>query len=75
VRDPSRSVATVRQPLPNAMYRVELDDGRCLTAHVAGPARALLTRLVAGDRVEVEVSPFDGGECRIVGRSPGSRGR
>ena len=73
--DPSRAMAIVRQRLPNGMYRVELPGGRMLTAHVTGPARATLTRLVAGDHVDVEVAPFDGGECRIVGRAPGARGR
>ena len=73
--EPARAVAVVRGRLPNAMYRVELEGGRTLTAHVAGPARAMLTRLVAGDRVEVEVSSVDGGECRIVGRPRGERGR
>lgn len=67
--------AFVRQVLPNAMYRVEIEGGRHLRAHVAGDARALLTRLVAGDEVLVETSPLDAGECRIVGRPTGARGR
>jgi translation initiation factor IF-1 len=57
------------------MYRVEAEGGRLLRAHVAGAARALLTRLVPGDEVLVEVSPLDAGECRIVGRPRGARGR
>jgi translation initiation factor IF-1 len=57
------------------MFRVEIESGRTLTAHVAGDARARLTRLVPGDEVLVEVSPVDGGECRILGRAPGARGR
>ncbi len=68
-------MAIVRQVLPNAMYRVELTGGRALDAHLAGDARALLTRLVPGDQVEVEVSPVDTGICRIVGRPRGTRGR
>jgi translation initiation factor IF-1 len=72
---PSRIVAVVRERLPNAMFRVELPGGRSATAHVAGEARARLTRLVAGDAVLVEVSEFDAHACRIVGRAPGARGR
>lgn len=57
------------------MFRVETGGGRLLRAHLAGDARALLTRLVAGDEVLVEVSPLDTNECRILGRPPGARGR
>jgi translation initiation factor IF-1 len=70
-----RRHAVVRERLPNAMYRVELEGGRRLLAHLAGDARALLTRLVAGDQVMVETSRTDRGACRIVGRAPGARGR
>ncbi len=72
---PSRLLAVVREVLPNAMYRVELPGGQSLAAHVAGDARARMTRLIGGDRVEVERSPYDTGVCRIVGRAPGARGR
>jgi translation initiation factor IF-1 len=57
------------------MYRVEIEGGRLLRAHVAGEARAFLTRLVPGDEVLVEVSALDAGECRIVGRPRDARGR
>ena len=67
--------ATVRERLPNSMYRVELEGGVKLLAHLAGDARALLTRLVEGDQVLVEPSRTDNGTCRIVGRAPGTRGR
>ena len=70
-----RRPAVVRERLPNSMFRVELEGGRQLTAHLAGDARATLTRLVTGDEVLVEVSDLDRGECRIVGRAPGARGR
>ncbi len=73
--DVARVKAVVRQLLPNAMVRVELAGGRGLTGHVAREARALLTRLVPGDEVEVEVSRYDDGVCRIVGRPRGTRGR
>ena len=67
--------ATVRELLPNSMVRVEVEGGRKLVAHVAGDARATLTRLVPGDLVLVESSPTDRGIGRIVGRQAGSRGR
>lgn len=73
--DKARVTALVRELLPNAMVRVELPGGRGLTGHVAREARALLTRLVPGDEVLVEVSEFDSGLCRIVGRPRGTRGR
>ena len=67
--------AVVRERLMNSMYRVELEGGIRLVAHVSGDARAVLTRLVSGDEVLVELSRSDCGECRIVGRAPGVRGR
>jgi translation initiation factor IF-1 len=73
--DQARITAIVKELLPNAMVRVELPGGRGLTGHVAREARALLTRLVPGDEVDVEVSEFDSGLCRIVGRPRGTRGR
>jgi translation initiation factor IF-1 len=73
--DQARVTAVVRELLPNAMVRVELPGGRDLMGHVAREARALLTRLVPGDEVDVEVSTFDAGICRIVGRPRGTRGR
>jgi len=57
------------------MFRVEVPGGRLLRAHVAREARAVLTRLVAGDEVTVEATPTDPGEVRIVGRPRGARGR
>ena len=72
---PRPVVATVRQVLPNRMFRVEVELGRLLRAHLSGESRALMTRLVPGDEVLVELSPADVGECRIVGRPRGARGR
>lgn len=65
----------VKEVLPNAMFRVEVSGGRALVVHLAGDARALLTRLVPGDDVLVEVSEYDSGVGRIVGRPRGARGR
>jgi translation initiation factor IF-1 len=70
-----RRPATVRERLPNSMYRVELEGGAELLVHVGGDARALLTRIVPGDRVLVERSRTDRGAGRIVGREAGTRGR
>ena len=72
---PNRTTAVVREVLPNAMFRIEVRGGRLLRAHVARDARAVLTRLVAGDVVLVEATPSDPGEWRIVGRPPGVRAR
>ena len=60
--------ATVREALPNALYRVELASGSraSLVAHVAGDSSLL--RLRPGDRVLVEIAPYDAGRGRIVRR-------
>jgi translation initiation factor IF-1 len=60
--------ATVREALPNALYRLELASGAraALVAHVAGDASLL--RLRPGDRVRVELAPYDTSRGRIVGR-------
>jgi translation initiation factor IF-1 len=60
--------ATVREALPNALFRVELASGSrdALVAHVAGDSSLL--RLRPGDRVRVEIAPYDAGRGRIVGR-------
>lgn len=68
-------MAVVRQVLPNGMCCVETRDARLLRGHLAGDARAHLTRLIPGDEVMVEISPLDRSECRIVGRPKGARGR
>lgn len=65
----------VRELLPNSMFRVEIEGGRKLTGHLAGDARALLTRLVSGDHVTVELDDGGGDGCRIVGRPAGAKGR
>lgn len=67
---PSSVAATVTEILPNAMYRVEMDGGDELQVHLAGAMRVQATRVLVGDRVQVEVSPFDRGKGRIVGNAP-----
>jgi translation initiation factor IF-1 len=56
----------VVEVLPNKTYRVELANGHRLLAFVAGKARKNLARFAAGDKVRLEVSPFDLSEGRIV---------
>ena len=67
-RDALAVEAVVREALPNALYRVELASGSraSLVAHVAGDASLL--RLLPGDRVFVEIAPYDAGRGRIVRR-------
>ena len=50
---------TVIEPLPNAMFRVELENGHRVLAHISGKMRMNFIRILAGDRVMVELSPYD----------------
>ena len=60
---------TVVEPLPNAMFRVELDNGHQVLAHVSGKMRMHYIRILPGDKVKVELSPYDLSRGRIVYRS------
>lgn len=59
---------TVLEPLPNAMFRVELENGHRVLAHVSGKIRMNFIRILPGDRVTVELSPYDLTRGRIVYR-------
>ncbi|MEW6173220.1 MAG: translation initiation factor IF-1 [Bacillota bacterium] len=59
---------TVVEPLPNAMFRVELANGHKVLAHVSGKIRMHFIRILPGDRVTVELSPYDLTRGRIVYR-------
>lgn len=59
---------TVLEPLPNAMFRVELDNGHKVLAHVSGKIRMNFIRILSGDRVTVELSPYDLSRGRITYR-------
>jgi translation initiation factor IF-1 len=59
---------TVVEPLPNAMFRVELDNGHRVLAHVSGKMRMNFFRILPGDRVKVELSPYDLTRGRITYR-------
>jgi translation initiation factor IF-1 len=58
----------VTEALPNAMFRVKLDNGHEVLGHVAGKMRRFRIRILPGDRVRVEVSPYDLNRARIVYR-------
>jgi len=59
---------TVVEPLPNAMFRVELDNGHKVLAHISGKMRMHYIRILPGDRVTVELSPYDLTRGRITYR-------
>ena len=54
--------------LPNTMFRVKLENGHVVIAHISGKMRKRFIRLVAGDRVKIEMSPYDTEKARIVYR-------
>ncbi|MCS7159524.1 MAG: translation initiation factor IF-1 [Gemmatales bacterium] len=58
----------VKEALANTQFRVELDSGHVVTAHVSGKMRKNFIRIVPGDRVTVELSPYDLTRGRIVRR-------
>ncbi len=58
----------VIEPLPNAMFRVELDNGHQILAHISGKMRMNYIRILSGDKVTVELSPYDLTRGRIVYR-------
>ena len=58
----------VRETLPNAMFRVELDNGHRILAHISGKMRMNYIRILPGDKVLVELSPYDLTRGRITYR-------
>ena len=58
----------VSEALPNAMFRVELDNGHKVLAHISGKIRMHFIRIIPGDRVKVELSPYDLTRGRITFR-------
>lgn len=67
-QDVIEAEGTVIEPLPNAMFRVELQNGHKVLAHVSGKIRMNFIRILAGDRVTVELSPYDLNRGRIIYR-------
>ena len=59
---------TVLEPLPNAMFRVELDNGHKILAHISGKMRVHFIRILVGDKVRVQLSPYDLTRGRITYR-------
>jgi len=57
---------TVSQSLPNTMFRVELTDGKLILATLKGKMRRAYVRIFPGDRVKVEMTPYDENRGRIV---------
>jgi len=65
-KDAIRLQATVVEALPNAMFRVELENNHKVLAHVSGKMRMNFIRILPGDVVTVEMSPYDLNRGRIV---------
>ena len=59
----------VEELLPNAMFRVKLEQGSTVLGHISGKMRQNRIQILLGDRVRVEMSPYDLTKCRIVYRS------
>lgn len=59
---------TVVEPLPNAMFRVELENGHRILAHISGKMRMNYIKILPGDKVTVELSPYDLTRGRIIYR-------
>jgi translation initiation factor IF-1 len=59
---------TVVEPLPNAMFKVELENGHTVLAHSSGRMRMNRIRILTGDRVQVEITPYDLSRGRITYR-------
>ncbi len=66
---------TIIEPLPNAMFRVELENGHKVLAHISGKMRMHYIKILPGDRVTVELSPYDLTRGRVTFRSKGGKGK
>lgn len=60
---------TVLEPLPNAMFRVELENGHKVLAHISGKMRMHYIKILPGDQVTIELSPYDLTRGRIIYRA------
>jgi translation initiation factor IF-1 len=67
-KDVIEAEGTVTEALPNAMFRVQLDSGHNVLAHISGKMRMYYIRILLGDRVTVELSPYDLTRGRITYR-------
>lgn len=62
---------TILEPLPNAMFRVELENGHKVLAHISGKMRMHFIKILPGDKVTLELSPYDLTRGRIIFRGKG----
>lgn len=60
---------TVVETLPNTMFRVELENGHLITAHISGKMRKHYIRILTGDKVTIEMTPYDLSKGRITYRA------
>ena len=60
---------TIMEALPNAMFRVQLENGHKVLAHISGKMRMHFIKILPGDKVKVELSPYDLNRGRIIFRS------
>ncbi|HKJ30514.1 MAG TPA: translation initiation factor IF-1 [Bacteroidales bacterium] len=67
-QEPIKQDGTILEALPNAQFRVELDNGHEILAHVSGKMRMYYIKILPGDRVAVEMSPYDLTKGRITYR-------
>jgi translation initiation factor IF-1 len=68
-KDVIETEGVVVEPLPNAMFKVRLENGHQILAHISGKMRMHYIRILPGDKVQVEISPYDLTKGRIVYRS------
>jgi translation initiation factor IF-1 len=66
---------TIIEPLPNAMFKVELDNGHQVLAHISGKMRMHYIKILPGDRVTIELSPYDLTRGRVTFRAKGEKRR
>ena len=65
---PIKQEGTIIESLSNAMFRVELENGHVVTAHISGKMRLHYIKLLPGDKVKLEMSPYDLTKARITYR-------
>jgi translation initiation factor IF-1 len=61
-------IGTVLEPLPNAMFRVELENGHVVLGHISGKMRMHYIKILPGDKVKIEMTPYDLTKGRITFR-------
>jgi translation initiation factor IF-1 len=64
----TEKIGVVKEALPNTMFRVELEDGSLVLAHLSGKMRMYRISIMPGDKVKLEMTPYDTGKGRITYR-------